>query len=218
MSKKNEIAKPDVGALIQEKYWEHVLETGKRPPSIFSFCKQIEIDEAEFYKQASSFEALEAKFWKSQVLETQELLDADEDYQAYDSRGKLLAFFYTYFEKALGNRSRYLQSFPRREKSLFCPSMKSMKEAFDASARNLMEEVVAEGSSMIPAKITEESYRGGWPVFLFIMEFWLNDTSEAFQDTDSLIEKTVKFGHEVTHFSAFDAALDLGRFLLGRNK
>ena len=201
---------------IEGAYWDYLLEEGKQPASVYSFCKKLGIEEREFYEEFSSFEALVSGFWKGLIIETQEVLDADEDYQAYDSRGKLLAFFYTFFEKALAYRSRFLKAFPRREKALVCPSIRGMKEAFDESARSLMSEVVAEGGTMIPSKLTEESYRGGWPVFLFLIEFWLNDTSKGFQDTDSLIEKTVKFGHEVTHFSAIEAALDLGKFLFGR--
>ncbi len=208
----------DISTLIQEKYWEHLLENGHAPASIFKFCKELELSEKEFYQHYSSFDSIQSGFWKVLVSQTQEALNNDEDYQAYDSRGKLLAFFFTYFENALEYRSRFLQSFPRREKSMFCPSLKGMKEVFDHSAHDLMSEVVAEGGTMIPSKITEESYRGGWPVFLFLIEFWLNDTSEGFQDTDSLIEKTVKFGHEVTRFSAIEAGLDLGKFLFGRNR
>lgn len=218
MSKTKEPEKAKSAVEIQEAYWEQLLESGKQPASVYSFCKSIEIEEKDFYPVAPSFAALEAQFWKELVQSTQEVLDADEDYQSYDARGKLLAFFYTYFEHALAYRSRFLLRFPRREKALFCPSLKGMKSAFDDCARSLMEAVVAEGSSAIPAKLTEESYRGGWPVFLFLIDFWLSDTSDGFQDTDSLIEKTVKFGHEVTHFTAIEAALDLGKFLFGRSK
>ena len=218
MSSKKSSKKKTNKEQVSDLYWEHILETGKPPVSVYSFCKKIEITEKEFYEQFSSFDALVFKFWASLIHETQAALDADEDYQEYDSRAKLLAFLFTFFEIALEYRSRFLLRFPRREKALFCASMKGMKSAFDDSARSLMEEVIAEGNSAIPARVTQESYRGGWPVFLFLIDFWLNDTSDGFQDTDSLIEKTVRFGHEVTHFSAIDAALDLGRFLVGRNK
>jgi len=218
MSSKKGVKKNKSKEQIQELYWDHVLETGEKPPSVYSFCKKIDIKEKEFYEQFSSFEALVSKFWQSLVIDTQEALDADEDYQEYDSRAKLLAFFYTFFEISLEYRSRFLTAFPRREKALFDSSLCGMKSAFDESARTLMEEVIAEGGTMIPAKITQESHRGGWVVFLFLIDFWINDTSDAFQDTDSLIEKAVRFGHEVTRFSAIEAAVDLGKFLFGRNQ
>lgn len=203
-------------ASIEQAYWEHILENGKKPASVYSLCKEVGITEKEFYASYSSFQALVMGFWERTVTETQEILDQDEDYQGYDARGKLLAFFYTYFERALEHRSRYLVAFPRKHRALCCPSLQKMKAAFESSAKDLMAVVVSEGTSSIPSKITEESYRGGWPVFLFLIDFWLDDTSDAFQDTDSLIEKAVRFGHEVTHFSAIDAALDLGKFLFGR--
>ncbi len=201
---------------IESAYWENKLEQKEAWKSVYALCKDLEIEERAFYDHYASLEAVETGFWASLVEQTQSMLDADEDYQQYDSRGKLLAFFYTYFEKALNYRSRFLVAFPRKEKALMCSSLKDMKTVFDQSAKGLMTAVVAEGGTSIPAKLTEESYRGGWPVFLFLIEFWLSDTSKGFQDTDSLIEKTVKFGHEVTHFSAIDAALDLGKFLFGR--
>jgi len=209
---------PDLKVVIQDKYWAHLMEHGKAPHSIYLFCQELEITERAFYDHYSSFEAITSGFWAWLITDTQATLEADEDYQGYDTRGKLLAFLYTFFETALGYRSRFLVAFPRREKALFCPSVREMKSAFDLSAQSLMEEVVAEGSALVPAQLQQQSYRGGWPVLLMLIEFWLQDTSKGFQDTDSLIEKTVKFGHEVTRFSAVDAAVDLGRFLLGRYK
>lgn len=203
---------------IEGSYWDFLLESGKQPESVYSFCKKYDFSEKEFYQHFGSFEALESHFWKWTVVGTQEVLDADADYQTYDAKGKLLAFFYTYFERSLEFRSRFLKRFPRKDKALICKNLKSMKEAFDDSAKLVMDKVLEEGTSAIPAKITEESYRGGWPVFLFILNFWLEDTSEGFQDTDSLIEKMVRLGHEVTHINVFDSAFDLGRFLFGRFK
>lgn len=212
------VTKPQLSeSLLSDAYWDHVLSHGKEPSSVYALCKKIGIQEPQFYQHYGSFQALTRSFWERTITDTQSMLDQDADYQEYDARAKLLAFFYTYFENTLQYRSRFLASFPRRQKAALCPSLKGMKSAFDHSSKTLMAEVVSEGKSNLPSQWTEKGYKGGWPVFLYLIEFWLNDSSKGFQDTDSLIEKLVTFGHDITHFSPFDSAIDLGRFILGRS-
>jgi len=48
---------------------------------------------------------------------------------------------------------------------------------------------------------------------LFIMKFWMNDTSPSFEKTDVLIEKTMHAGFEVLNTKPINTFVDLGKFL-----
>ena len=206
----------DLKLKICNGYWDYVLEHNHEPASVYSFCKQQEIQEVDFYKVYTSFNALVEEFWQDTVSETQALLESDQDYHSYDAKGKLLAFCYTYFENALKHRSKFISSFPRREKALFCPRLKKMRSVLEDAIKD---QVLAMGWNMgalLPAKLSCESHRSSWFFFLFLVESWLQDSSEHFQDTDSLIEKTIRLSSEASHFPGFDAAIDLGKFLISR--
>ena len=52
--------------------------------------------------------------------------------------------------------------------------------------------------------------------FRSIIEYHRKDQSEEFQDTDALIEKSVRLGADIARAGTLDSAIDLGRFLLRR--
>ena len=45
---------------IRKAYTDYVLEYGKQPTSVFQFVKKLKIAEADFYKEYTSFDAIEA--------------------------------------------------------------------------------------------------------------------------------------------------------------
>ena len=49
-----------------------------------------------------------------------------------------------------------------------------------------------------------------------IIEFHRKDQSPEFQDTDALIEKSVRFSADMARSGTLDSAFDLGRFLMRR--
>ena len=44
---------------IFQAYKKHVLENGNRPTSVYSFCKENEYNEQDFYNEFNSFDVLE---------------------------------------------------------------------------------------------------------------------------------------------------------------
>lgn len=196
---------------LTSQYWHHLLTKGKRPTSVYAFTQSIGLAEAEFYKIASNFETLEAQYWRSLVDETVNVLQEDEDYIGYTSEQKILAFFYTFFVHAQRHRSRLVLYFPR----MGClSSLKQMRESFVHFAKQVIEQGVTEGAIANRKKLTDK-----YPQLLFeqlrgIIEFHRNDNSAEFQDTDALIEKSVRFGADIASAGTLDSAFDLGRFLL----
>jgi hypothetical protein len=54
---------------------------------------------------------------------------------------------------------------------------------------------------------------GAWVEFLFILKFWLDDTSKGFEKTDVMIEKTVKATFDVLDTTPLESLFDLGKFV-----
>ena len=54
---------------------------------------------------------------------------------------------------------------------------------------------------------------GLWLNFLFVIKFWVDDNSPAFEKTDAAIEKSVNLALDLMGKSPLDAAFDFGKFL-----
>ncbi|MCK5638110.1 MAG: TetR/AcrR family transcriptional regulator, partial [Flavobacteriaceae bacterium] len=67
-----------------------------------------------------------------------------------------------------------------------------------------------DGLENIQKKTIKQS---AWLQFLFIMKFWLNDTSDSFEKTDVLIEKSINTSFDLLDHSFLKSAIDLGKFL-----
>lgn len=196
---------------LEAKYWHSLLMEGKRPASVYAFTQSIGIEESHFYATVSSFEALESQYWRSLVDETVEILHADSDFCAYSSEQKFLAFFYTFFLNAQKNRSRLVSFFPK----MGCLSaLKPMRHSFTTFASEVIRQGVAEGSIADRKMLTEKYPRLLFEQLRVIIEFYKKDQSTEFQDTDALIEKSVRLGSDIASAGTLDAAFDLGRFLL----
>jgi len=59
---------------------------------------------------------------------------------------------------------------------------------------------------------------GAWIQFLFILKFWLEDTSKSFEKTDIIIEKSVNTVVDLLDTKPLESLLDLGKFLWKERK
>ncbi len=199
---------------LEDTYWRYLLTEGHRPKSIFAFSQYAKIPEAEFYKSASSFEALESSYWQTLVAETIEVLHKDEDYADYTAEDKLLAFYYTFFLHAQKHRSRLVEFFPKFGPP--CAQLKPMRKTFIEYACELNAQGIAEGAVADRKKLSD-----AYPALMFdqfrgIIEFHRKDSSPEFQDTDAFIEKAVRLSADLAKGGTVESVIDLGRFLLRR--
>lgn len=200
---------------VSSAYWDHLLEHGEPPASVFKFCKSVGLDEGEFYRQFGSFEAIEGDFWKSTVVDVLQLLEADPEAAQYDSRQRLLAFYFTYFESIVEHRSKFLLRFP----CIRTPGGRALQgfhQAFDTFAESLIAQARAEGVVHDLKRLNGLHEKGLYPQFRFLIDFHLKDDSRGFGDTDALIEKSVRFFFDAAKFPVLESSLDLIRFLLPR--
>ncbi len=199
---------------LEDTYWYYLLTEGERPKSVFAFTEYAKVSEQTFYTIAANFDHLESIYWERLVTETIQVLQADEDYLSYSTEDKFSAFFFTFFVHIQNHRSRLVKFFPYFPQG--CSTLKGMKSKFTEFAKELINQGIADGSIADRKKVSDlypniifEQLRG-------IIEFHRKDNSPEFQDTDALIEKTIRLGADAAQNGALDSAIDLGRFLLRR--
>lgn len=204
-------------ASLADAYLDHLLEHGKAPASVHRFCKDLEITEKEFYTQAASFKVLEAKIWQGLFDQTHAVLQQDKEYAGYPVRQKLAAFYYTFLEVALNQRSFIELRFPGFPRGLGCPSLKRFREVHEEFIKGLVAEGRKSGEVANRGKLSDAYPRAFFAQWVFIVDFWLKDESDQFSRTDALIEKSVALSLDAVGSQVIDSAVDMLRFLVGRN-
>ncbi|MEO0794781.1 MAG: TetR family transcriptional regulator C-terminal domain-containing protein [Verrucomicrobiota bacterium] len=201
-----------------EAYVDYLLEHGEAPKSVFRFAKDQGMGEKAFYQHFASFDALEGEIWKGMVSDTVATLDADADYPEYPAQQKLAAFYYTFLEVALDNRSFLLLRFPGVMLVGAPGYMCKFRKAFTDYIKPVLDQ--AKGSKEIPERgRLNDSYPNlVYAQLLFIIDYWLKDESAQFQRTDALIEKSIALGFDLIGAQVIDSAFDLVRFLAGDRK
>ena len=104
---------------IIEWYMNTVLSSGQ-PNSIFSFAKENNFEEAEFYKHFSSFESLEKAVFGIFAKETIHLLHKTEAYKDYLPKDKLLSFYFLCLLKQFLDTSKFVSIFIQLTTSILC--------------------------------------------------------------------------------------------------
>ena len=201
---------------IEDNYWDYLLETGTKPQSVFKFCKENSINEKEFYEHYSSFEGIEGAYWGSLVSGTVAILEADEDAKTYDAKQRLLAFYFTFLESLLAQRSRFTHGFPSVKDVSDWASLKEFDREFKTFATLVIDQAVDEGSVDDRKKLNDFYPHALLLQFKVILEFYRNDTSSQFADTDAFIEKSVRFFFDGARLPLIESGLDLVRFLVPR--
>ncbi len=57
---------------------------------------------------------------------------------------------------------------------------------------------------------------GFWVQALFVLKYWIEDSSINFEMTDAAIEKAVNLSFQLMHSNTLDSLLDFGKFILTR--
>ncbi|WP_394990399.1 TetR family transcriptional regulator C-terminal domain-containing protein [Emticicia sp.] len=208
---------------IRQAYTEYLLENGKQPESVYAFCKKLKIKEVDFYEEFSSFPQIESEIWKALFIEARASTESEAVFQNYSVREKLLAFLYTWVEILKKNRSYILKSYEGFEKPIFTKRNVQLVD-FKASFYDFINELLMEARETreveqraIP-QLMQRYPDLFWAKTLFILDFWIKDTSKSFEKTDTMIEKTVNTAFDLLGRSPLDSLLDLGKFIFQNRK
>lgn len=195
-------------------YMNDVLEMNDAPKNVFVFCKKHNIEESDFYSFFGSLDALRKDVWVKFFENAVATIEKEPTFEAYSDKNKLLTLYFTLFEILTLNRSYILFSLKENKEGL--KNLKSL-----STFRNHFKEYVVTKIKSKPsepfgkvAKVTEPVFsEGAWLQFLFLLKFWIDDTSKGFEKTDVLIEKSVNTVVDLLDTKPLESLFDLGKFL-----
>lgn len=218
-TKKSPAKKKAVDAqMIITAYMNYVLDHGEQPKTIYKFCKDLKIEESEFYKFFGSFENLKSGIWSAFHTNTINVLHKDSDFENYPNKDKMLSYFFTMFEMLTANRSYVLFSLGEQKHMLKnMTQLKDLRAHLKVFTANLIEA----GNDEKNYKVTKNPVRlfseGAWVQFLFLLKYWMDDSSAAFEKTDVAIEKSVKAIFDIFETTPLESIIDFGKFLFKEN-
>lgn len=200
---------------ILSTYMDHVLEHGSQPKTVYIFCKEHKIEEQVFYGFFGSFKGLQQHVWVALYESTVATLHKDKAFEAYPNKDKMLSFFFTLFGNLTANRSYVL--FALHEHKMLLKNMEQLKE--------MRHKVKAFATGLIEAGNDDKNYKvtknpaplfseGAWLQFLFLLNYWMDDNSPAFEKTDVAIEKSVTAIFDVFETTPLESIIDFGKFLV----
>jgi len=210
MAKKKTITAND----IITWYMDYVLEHNEHPKSVYTFAKANNFEESKFYSHFGSFEAIEKHIFKASFDNIITVLEKNQDYITYDSRNKLLAFYFTFFENLTANRSYVVYALNKHKSSLKNLAVLSeLKRHFSKYIDQLGIEKLDIKQAQIEKLQTKAISESAWIQLLITMKFWLDDTSPNFEKTDIFIEKSVNASFDILNITPIKSVIDLGKFL-----
>ncbi|WP_291132148.1 TetR family transcriptional regulator C-terminal domain-containing protein [Flavobacterium sp. UBA7682] len=209
-AKKNAI---DDNYLI-ELYMNDVLETNEEPRNAYAFCKKHEIEESDFYAFFGSLDIVKQTIWVKFFDNAVTTIEKEAAFENYLDKDKLLTLYFTLFEVLTLNRSYVLFSLKENKEGLKnLKNLKLFRNHFKEYIVNKIKSKPSEPFGKV-AKVTEPVFsEGAWLQFLFILKFWMDDTSKGFEKTDVLIEKSVNTVVDLLDTKPLESLFDLGKFL-----
>jgi hypothetical protein len=195
-------------------YMNDVLEINEEPKNAYLFCRKHEIEESDFYSFFGSLEAIKQAIWVKFFENTVAAIEKEKGFESYTDKNKLLTLYFTLFEILTLNRSYVLFSLKENEEGL--KNLKNLKVFRNHFKEYIVDKVKSKPSEPFGkvAKVTEPVFsEGAWLQFLFIMKFWMDDTSKGFEKTDVLIEKSISTVVDLLDTKPLESLFDLGKFL-----
>jgi len=210
MAKKKNISENDIISF----YMDYVLEHNEQPKTVYAFAKTNNFEEQKFYEFFGSFEALEKHVFSAFFKNSISVLDKSNDYNTFDSRNKLLSFYFTFFENLTANRSYVKYALERHKNSLKgLELLKELKHAFTNYIEHLDIDLIETKQEQIDKIQRRGLKESAWLQLLLTMKFWMDDTSAGFEKTDIFIEKSVNTSFDVLDVTPIRSLIDFGKFI-----
>ena len=200
--------------MIISLYMNDILEDNHNTKNVYIFCKKNHIEEAEFYSFFGSLDAVKDSIWLKFLENAVSNLSKDENYNSYSDKNKLLALHFTLFEILTLNRSYVKFVLEENKDGLHTlKQLKKFRNHFKEFIVDIIETTTTENKANV-TKITKPIFtEGAWIQFLFILKFWLDDTSKGFEKTDIMIEKSINTVVDLLDTKPLENLFDLGKFL-----
>lgn len=193
---------------------DDVLNSEAEPKNVYSFCKKHKIEEPNFYSFFGSIKVLKERIWVKFLDNVKSIIDEDGNFSNYSEKDKLLTIYFSLFEIFTLNRSYIL--FTLETEKIELKNILQLK-AFRKEFKSFIEERVSETTLLKNEKISAFTKpimsEGSWLQFLFILKFWMDDSSPNFEKTDVLIEKWITTTSLFLDNKPLESLFDLAKFL-----
>ena len=210
MAEKKKVTKLDILTI----YMDFVVEQQSKPVDVDDFCNIVNIESAIFYKYFKSLKKIEKAVFKELFNNSLEVLNESDEFLSFDKKNKLISLYFTFFENLSLNREYVVIALKGCENKIKSFSTFSeLKKSFIRFVDNLevFESILPiDGLEKAQRKFVNES---SWIQFFLTIKFWLEDTSESFEKTDILIEKSINTSFELLENKFLKNAFDLGKFI-----
>ncbi|MFA9289831.1 MAG: TetR family transcriptional regulator C-terminal domain-containing protein [Solirubrobacteraceae bacterium] len=208
------VAKKDIKKEIIKAYSNNLLIDKNSFKTIYELCVKLEIEETEFYQYFTSFKDIEKEILKNIIDSSLSVLKTSPEFETYDTKNKLLSFYFTFFETLTLNRSIVLyliNSNPNKLEQL--KKIETFKPAFIEFIHELNINFLDVSSDNIQ-KIQEKTiHASAWTQLLLTFKFWMDDKSKGFEKTDIFIEKSISTGFNLLNNDTLNSLLDFGKFI-----
>lgn len=195
-------------------YMNYRLENNKKPASVYELTKANNKEESEFYAHFGTLESVERAIFGIFFSNTKDLIEKDSNYNDYESKDKLLSFYFTFFELLKANRSYVVLSLKEHSNTLKnLEQLSELRQLFKIYIESIITQdhySKQEKLQKIQAKTIPET---AWIQMLFTLKFWLEDASPALEKTDLFIEKSVKLSFDLMQIKPLESLVDFGKFI-----
>ncbi|NNF29880.1 MAG: TetR/AcrR family transcriptional regulator [Flavobacteriaceae bacterium] len=213
-AKKSSAKKPVNREGLIAAYMEYCLEHEKTPASVYKFSKENNNSEDEFYSFFGSFDGLRAAIWNNFFDHSMILANKNKEYKNFSNQEKMLTFFFTFFELLTANRSYVLFALSEQKDMMRNISqLKGLRNHIKEFASELIDEKNDEQQFKILKHPVSVFSEGAWLQTMFILKYWMEDSSPSFEKTDVVIEKSVRAIFDVFETTPLESLLDFGKFL-----
>ena len=200
--------------MIISAYMDHLLINGKKPSTVYKFCKDLGIPESEFYKVGNSFEAIETRIWANYMERDVSAAKADKQFEGFSGREKMLSLYFVLMEILKQNRSFALLTSGIRLQQDFIPTcMKGFREKFESFVAEVMGEGKNSGEVANRPLLDSRYPQLFWIHLVVVIGFWKDDSSADFEQTDAFIEKSLNLAFDLIGKGTLDNAIDFAKFL-----
>ncbi|GIV33937.1 MAG: hypothetical protein KatS3mg031_1472 [Chitinophagales bacterium] len=202
---------------LQNIFIAYIKEKGRRPKTIKEFCAFTCIEPRDFKTHYKTFASLECDLWNRWFEETMAVLENSTEYQTYNAREKLLAFYYTW-QETIQDADSYLRIAPVL--TLYSAMdwfLTDLEVKFLQYAEKLIQLATKNREIVQRPFITDYYKHLLWHQFLFIMNYRIRDKSAEHAKTDEAIERSVNLFFELTGRTQADAIFEFGKFLFTGN-
>lgn len=207
--------KPLVSLDIINYFMDYVLDHNSQPKNVYKFAQDYNFEERLFYNFFGSFEALEKQLFNEFHNQTLSLVTKSDDYQHYDTRNKLLTYYFTFFEILNANRTYVVYALSKEKNNLkTIHTLRVLRKSFQKYIKDLEIETIDLKQEKLEHLKDKSIQESAWIQLLITLKFWLDDSSPSFEKTDIFIEKSVKASFDLIENTPIKSLIDLGKFLL----